>query len=92
MAVLGGAILPSDVVDLAQSVATFIGVTVDDLIIADHTHEGLSEGAFSLAYEGDYDWPARFTGASHAGRVAVPAGWYLEAGAGWYLAAYPVRD
>jgi hypothetical protein len=77
---------------LAETVAQYIGVPVDDLFIADHTHEGLRPGAYSIAYEGGPDnWPYEFTEAAHAGIVVAPANWHLEAGSTWYLAAYPVR-
>lgn len=87
-----GAELPAAVATIARQAAEFIGTTADDLFIADHTHEELSEGAYSIAFEGDYDWPFRFTEAVFAGRYAKPGGWLLEAGTGWYLAVYPDRD
>lgn len=81
------------VVKLAQAVAEYIGVPAGDLFVADHTHEGLSPGAYSIAYEGGPDnWPYLFTEAAYAGTVTTPAGWFLEAGSSWFLAAYPNRD
>lgn len=86
-----GAPLPEGIAQLARSIAHWLEVTVDELFIADHTHEELSRpDAYSIAFEGDYGWPFRYVKAAFGGDVTDgPAGWWLESGTGWFLAAYP---
>ena len=62
-----------------------------DLFVADHNHGDASEGAWSIAYEGHYDWPVEFTAAQHRVRTA-PASMFLEPIAGWCLGVYPTTD
>lgn len=92
MAGLTAAQMPHDILEIVEMVAEFLGLGTDDLFVADHTHEELSEGAYSIAYEGAYEWPFRFTNAVFEHDVTVPDGWHLEAGTGWYLACYPDDD
>lgn len=80
---------PPDVAVIVSRAAEFIGVSAGELFVADHTHEELSEGAFSIAYEGAYEWPYLFMRDVNDGKVSVPPGWLLEPGTGWFLAVYP---
>lgn len=89
--------LPWDIADIVTDAAWFLSVSASDLFVADHRHEGLREGAFSIAFEGDYDWPIRF--AERCYRAARGNGlesWWpgrsLEPLSGWALGAYPAQD
>lgn len=84
--------MAADVAVLAAHVAAYLHVAESDLIVRDHTHEGLSAGAWSIAHEGgQYDWPYLYTEAAYAGTVPeTPRGWHLEAVNGCCLAAYPI--
>lgn len=62
---------------LAEVKATF-GTDEPTLYSADH--EGLSKGSWSIAWEGDYEWPMRF-------QTKVP-GVFVEPIAGWCLGLY----
>lgn len=89
--------LPEDVAAVVADVAEFLGVYPADLFVADHTHEELAAGAYSIALEGDHDWPYRFTedryeAARRCGRDAYYRTRHLEAGSGWYLAVFPVAE
>lgn len=56
-------------------------ITEDGWLLADHHHEGLSEGSWSLACEGylEYDWPWLFTEELFKGNVSgLPDGIFLE--------------
>lgn len=57
--------------------------------LADHTHECLSDGAWSLALEGAYDWPHLFHGYQWETGAAATPGVYTEPGAGWRMDLYP---
>lgn len=81
--------VPADVAEVVQEVSRFLGIAPSELFVADHTHEELSEGAHSIAYEGDYEWPFRFCEAVHAGYYSAPGALFLASGTGWYLAVYP---
>lgn len=69
-------------------VAAFLGVPAEDVFLADHTHENLSKGSWSIAFEGDYDWPHRFTEAQYANRT-VPSAVFIEPLTGWGLGLHP---
>lgn len=60
-------------------------------IFHDHTHEGLSPGAWSLACEGylEYDWPFAITEEQYRGNLqGLPEGVFLEAVSGCVLGIY----
>ena len=84
--------LPAPIAGLVRAVADFLDVPVADLFVADHTHELLPPGSYSVAYEGAYDWPFRYVNAVYVGTRPGAAGYWLECGAGWLLIAYPVTD
>lgn len=66
-------------------------ITEDGWFLADHHHEELSEGSWSLACEGylEYDWPWRFTEAVFNKEVpGLPEGVHFEAVNGCVLAIY----
>ncbi|MFC3504475.1 hypothetical protein ACFOOK_26385 [Micromonospora krabiensis] len=84
--------LPDDVAQVVREVARYLEVRTEDLVVADHTHEELREGAYSIAYEGQYDWPFHFTEEVFRKTVDVPRDLFLEAGTGWFLAVYPPKE
>lgn len=60
-----------------------------ELFVADWNHGDVtSEGAWSIAYEGHYDWPLTVCATEREHRTA-PASLFLEPGAGWWLGVYP---
>lgn len=60
-----------------------------EAFVVDKAHGDVhTDGAFQIGYEGDYDWPWRFTEAQRANRT-VPATVFIEPGAGWWLGVYP---
>lgn len=77
---------------IAQQVAKHIGTTPGRLVIGDAYHEELSEGAYSIAYEGAYEWPYTFTTDVYEGKITIPGGWHLECLTGWAIACYPDND
>lgn len=77
--------IPPAVHHVARQVAAHIGVDVGDLFVADHTHEDVSEGSWTIAYEGAYEWPMSFIPKHRP----APAGWGFECQAGWCLLMYP---
>jgi hypothetical protein len=56
--------------------------------LADHNHEGLSEGAWSLALEGHPEWVFEVTEKQHAEPEWLP-GVFLEPVTSWCLGIYP---
>src|SRR4051812_17756667 len=56
--------------------------------LADHTHENLGAGAYSLALEGDYEWPYGIADHIAAAGLTTP-GAFLEPLTGWCLGIYP---
>lgn len=69
-------------------VAEKLAVDPAEMFLADHTHEGLSPGSWSLAFEGMYEWPFLITEDvhTHPGKYGPV---FLEVGAGWRLHIYP---
>lgn len=79
--------VPIPVRHVAAGIAAFIHVPIRDLFVADHTHEEVPEGDWTIAYEGAYDWPHAYLQKQQA-----PAGWGFEALEGWCLLIYPTKD
>ena len=52
-------------------------------------HEELSQGAYSVALEGSYEWPFQYQELKHKGEAPSPEGWHIECLNGWCLAVYP---
>lgn len=71
-----------------DEVAKFLGVEPDALFLADHHHEGLQPGSWSLALEGSYDWPSLFTEAQFGSRTVSDAV-FIEPLSGWGLGIHP---
>lgn len=59
-----------------------------DFALFDHTHEGLAEGSWSIAYEGDYDWPMDVSERQFLHPEEFPREVFLEPIAGWCLGVY----
>jgi len=61
-------------------IAEMFFATPDEMFMADHNHECLTPGAWSIAFEGGpYCWPQVFSDAIYAKEVALPAGIWMEA-------------
>ena len=83
--------IPDAVLSAVYSIAALVPEAAEEwsegLFLADHNHECLSEGAYSLALEGAYDWPFR------VGRIERDAfrtfGMHVEVGTGWRMDLYP---
>jgi hypothetical protein len=86
-----GVVVPADVATIAAVLARFLDVDPAELFVADHTHEELRPGAYSIALEGhEHDWPFSFTCAlRERDDLVVPAGWFLEPQTGWLLGLFP---
>lgn len=69
--------------------AAVLRVSPESFFVADHTHEGLSEGSFSIALEGFEDWPMLVTESLAQGTCTLPAGVFAEPLNNWALAVYP---
>lgn len=69
----------------------FNGGDTRDIWVNTADHEQLSEGAYSIALEGAYEWPFQYQELRYKGEAPDPRGWYLECLNGWCLAAYPER-
>lgn len=74
--------------EVAKVCAATLGVAVEDLFIAGHAHEGLAPGAYSIAFEGAYDWPQQVSVRQFEPGV-LPEGVFVEPINGWALAVYP---
>lgn len=83
--------VPRAIVQVANDVAAFLDVPVNDLFVADHTHEEVSEGSWTIALEGQYDWPYLFVH-NTIQRPAPPEGYGLEAYTGWALLIYRDKE
>lgn len=57
--------------------------------LADHTHEGLMPGAWSVALESHGEWPFKATEYFYTHPDAAPAGVFLEPINSWCLGIYP---
>lgn len=89
LAILGETVLREQAETVLQQVREFTRSA--EPFLAPWSHEQLSRGAWSIALEGDYEWPHHFTAWAAAGG-ATPAGVHLEVYTGWCLALYPVRE
>ncbi|ATE85471.1 hypothetical protein SEA_OZZIE_67 [Streptomyces phage Ozzie] len=56
--------------------------------LADHDHEGLPEGSWSIALEG-WDWTYEVSERQHTNPEDFPEGVFLEPIASWCLGIYP---
>lgn len=78
--------IPAVIADLAVKVAEQTSAPLDWVAVADHTHEEVSEGSWTIALEYDYDWPFSFVN-----KVPAPDGWAYEIHTGWCLQVYPTN-
>jgi len=86
---------------IRETVATLMaavryGVTMADTardlggaFLADHTHECLSAGAYSLALEGAYEWPFEVHPAYSGKGIGPTDGVTLSVPNGWRMDLYP---
>lgn len=83
--------LPMVVDEMADEISSMLGVTWYDLFIADHTHEELPAGSWSIAFEGwtgEIEWPQM---AVEKLQGKFP-GWFLEPLTSWCLGIYKVKE
>lgn len=78
--------VPPAIAALGLKVAEFTDSPQDWVFVADHTHEEVSEGSWTIALEGDYEWPHLFIN-----NVPAPQGWAFDVYTGWCLLVYPTR-
>lgn len=84
--------IPEGIRDIRDFVArTWNDGDTEWIFVNAHQHEGLSEGAYSIALEGAYEWPMRYQELRHESKAPDPDGWYIECLNGWCLAVYPDR-
>lgn len=90
--------IPADILTAVATImhVTRYGITMADTardlggaFLADHTHECLSEGAYSLALEGAYDWPFDVHPSYSGKGIGDTPGVYMEPGTGWRMDLYP---
>lgn len=82
--------IPAELLKVRNFIAeTFNGGNTRDIWVNTADHEQLSEGAYSIALEGAYEWPILYQELRYEGKAPDPKGWYLECKNGWCLAAYP---
>lgn len=82
--------LPADVAAAVARVGEFLAEINPDLFVGDHTHEELSPGAWSIAYEGwpgDTPWP--ILAAEDLRGSAAGEGWHVEPLTSWALGIFP---
>lgn len=83
----------------ADSIADWLAVALDvdrtNFFVADHTHEELSPGAFSIACEGingDLTWTSLASAAQFWPVSPYGPGIHVEALTSWAIALYPSPD
>ncbi len=86
---MGNAITRPQAEAVRKFVAAHFGLEESDFFLADHTHEGLSPGAWSLAMEGWDDWSLRISALQWQEGSGVPQDVFLEPIASWCLGIYP---
>lgn len=83
--------VPAPVAEFARQVAEFTDSPEGDVFVADHTHEEVSEGSWTIALEGAYEWPHYLTEAYYKGEFTAPEGWTFEPYTGWCMIGYPSK-
>ncbi len=77
---------------IADTLAVMLGVRRSEFIVRDHTHEGLSPGAFSIGMEGwnaDRPWTYMAADAQRWPVSPFGPGVFAEPVSSWCLALYP---
>ena len=81
--------VPAELLPIRDYIAERFGASTEDILIGDAAHEGQSEGCYSIALEGCYEWPMWFLQDLNEGKVQAPKGWGFDCLTGWALSAYP---